>query len=101
MHDLNTIRRLNAEALHDAVANAQRQGRYVVATYAGLSLFSIESFSDEAAALQAVKAPVLTGDRKALFAPTGTSITDAPEPLLRDQSEDRALKQLVEAQNPH
>ena len=90
MHDLNTINRLNAEAFHDAVSNFQRQGRYVVATYAGLSLFSIETFGDEAAALLAVDAAVPTGNSKRMFRPTAPAPAEGYVQPTRDQSEDRA-----------
>ncbi len=57
MHDLNTINRLNAEAFADSIDHFRRQGRDVVATYAGLTLMSIETFSDRDEALAAAAKP--------------------------------------------
>ena len=53
MHDLNTIQRLNAEAFGEAVENFRRQGRFVIATYSGIALVSIETFTDEGDAMRA------------------------------------------------
>lgn len=52
MHDLNTISKLNAEAFGEAVENFRRQGRFVIATYSGLALVSIETFTDEGDAMR-------------------------------------------------
>lgn len=88
MHDLRTISRLNAEAFGPAITNLQRQGRFVVAKYAGLHILSIESFSDETEARadfdEAVDSPDKT---KKLFAPIASA--DGANPVQRDQSEDR------------
>lgn len=53
MHDLNTISKRNAEAFADAVENFRRQGRFVIANYSGITLCSIETFSDEGDAMRA------------------------------------------------
>lgn len=88
MHDLQTISKLNAAAFADGIANYQAQGRYVVATYTGLHILSVETFSGPAAqtdATTALNAPKASPDvHRKLFEPTGA----APA---RDQSEDRAL----------
>jgi hypothetical protein len=53
MHDLNTIAKLNAEAFAEAVENFRRQGRFVIANYSGITLCSIETFTDEGDAMRA------------------------------------------------
>ena len=92
MHDLNTIRRLNQTAFSDSIGNFQRQGRHVVATYEGLALFGIETFTDSELAKAAQAAPTDVGQTRQLFFPTGPLVTAHAEPLMRDQSEDRALR---------
>lgn len=52
MHDLNTISKLNAQAFGEAVENFRRQGRFVIATYSGIALVSIETFTDEGDAMR-------------------------------------------------
>jgi len=53
MNDLNTINRLNAEAVTSQLGSSipllQAQGKYVVAEYAGLHILSFETFSGEGA----------------------------------------------------
>ena len=91
MHDLNTINRLNAEAHADAINAARRQGKYVVATFAGLHVVGVASFSDSRSAVSALTAPVEASERRVIYGP----ITGAT----RDQSEDRrqpySLEQLA------
>lgn len=70
MHDLNTIRRLNAEAHAASIAKAQADGKHVVAEYAGLHLMTTQVFDDEASALAALKAPTEAGDSRGYFPPT-------------------------------
>lgn len=89
MHDLNTINRLNTEAFETAIKNFQAQGRYVLATYEGLTLTAIETFpSADAlsdghyAALE--KNPPATGTNFKTFPPTAGF-----HAAKRDQSEDR------------
>ena len=96
MNDLNTIRRLNATAFHEGIGNLQRKGRFVVATYEGLSLYTIESFSDESLAQTLLEAPAEVGQTRRLFYPFPVASTNAGQ---RDQSEDRALTKLAEAQD--
>ena len=62
MHSLNTIQKLNAESFAPAIENLRRQGRDVVATYAGLALLSIESFSIRDEAIAALQAPTESPD---------------------------------------
>ena len=83
MHDLNTLRRLNAEASEAAQINDQRRnGKYVVALYAGLALVSFTTFDHASAAAEAVKAPTDASERRVVYGPiTGPA---------RDQSEDYA-----------
>jgi hypothetical protein len=87
MHDLNTINRLNAEAFGNAIKNFQAQGRWVIAKRAGLHLISIESFSFETEAQNALadKTTKLEASESVeLLPPTaGFHATG------RDQSEDR------------
>lgn len=47
MHDLNTIIRLNNQAVDNAVPKLQQAGNFVLVKYAGLSVLSIETFSPE------------------------------------------------------
>lgn len=89
VHDLNTINRLNTEAFETAIKNFQAQGRYVLATYEGLTLTAIETFpSADAlsdghyAALE--KNPPATGTNFKTFPPTAGF-----HAAKRDQSEDR------------
>lgn len=56
MHDLTTINRLNLEAFAESIERYRRQGGYVLAVYAGLSLVSIETFSEQAPAFAAFEA---------------------------------------------
>lgn len=96
MHDLNTIRRLNLDTFGQAIKNFQRQGRFVMAVYAGLHIVSIESFStaDEAADGVAERTERLeASERIEVFPPARAAeqaAAAAPvETLMRDQSEDR------------
>lgn len=89
MHGLNTLNRLNAEAFEAAIKNFQAQGRYVLAKYEGLTLVSIETFSNadalcdgHYAALEAN--PPATGTHFKTFPPTAGF-----HAAKRDQSEDR------------
>ena len=94
MHDLNTINRLNSEAFSEAVDNFRAQGRYVLAKYDGVTLMSIETFSNtEEAAAALVQAQETGGvsERFKLLAPTGTW-----HGTQRDQSEDRAQPYTLE-----
>lgn len=91
MHDLNTINRLNAETHADAINAARRQGKYVVALYAGLHLVGFSSHDDSRSVVSAFGAPVEAGERRVIYGPiTGPA---------RDQSEDRrqpfSLEQLA------
>lgn len=87
MHDLHTINRLNAEAFAKSVKKYQDQGRHVVATYNGLALVSIETFSDHEDAQAAFsKVNALRDSSNArLFFPTPTDQVIGAH----DQSEDR------------
>jgi hypothetical protein len=89
MHDINTINRVNYEAFARAIQNFQAQGRFVLATYEGLTLTTIESFSSanemvdaHHAAIQAN--PATTGTNFKCFQPTAGF-----HAATRDQSEDR------------
>lgn len=92
MHDLNTLRRLNAEAAEAAQINdLRRQGKYVVALFAGLTLVSFTSFDGASAAAEAVQAPTDASERRVVYGPiTGP---------VRDQSEDRAVTYTAEQLN--
>ena len=89
MHDLNTINRLNYENFVRAIQSFQAQGRFVLATYEGLTLTTIESFSSanelvdaHHAAIQAN--PATTDTSFKCFQPTaGFHVSQ------RNQSEDR------------
>lgn len=95
MHDLNTINRLNNEALDKAVRNFQAQGRTVVVRRDGLAITSFETFSTlEAAklALEGRPANKLQGESADILLPLpGFAAAQ------RDQSEDRPSSQTVEA----
>ena len=86
MHDLNTIVALNAQAAAQAVSSQfhgvdldstllgtlnhlRQQGRYVVASYDGLHLTAIESFSREEDALAVLRAPTTVGEHRHFYAP--------------------------------
>ncbi len=84
MHDLNTIRRLNAEAHAASITAARAAGKHVVAEFAGLHLMTTEVFDNEAAALAALKAPTEAGDSRAYFPPV-----PGHHASRRDQPEDR------------
>jgi hypothetical protein len=84
MHDLNTIRRLNAEAHAESINTARAAGKHVVAEFAGLHLMTTYAFDDVADALAALKAPAEAGDSRAYFPPV-----PAHHAARRDQSEDR------------
>ena len=71
MHDLNTLNRLNLEAHGASIKASQDAGKYVVATYTGLTLYSTAEFDNEDAALRAQKEPAESPDiNRRLFAPT-------------------------------
>lgn len=75
MHDLNTLNRLNADAFQRAIQNFQAQGRFVLATYEGLTLTTIESFSSANEMVDAHHAavqanPATTGTNFKCFQPT-------------------------------
>lgn len=86
MHDLNTIAALNDKAaaaartsqfhgvdlestLVGTLAHLRAQGRYVVATYDGLHLTALESFSNETDALAVLRAPCTVGEHRHFYAP--------------------------------
>lgn len=94
MQDLNTINRLNAEAFAASIQNYRRQGRWVLAKYAGLHLESIETFTVQADAQAAfdTEAAKRSPDRAVLFTPFPVS---EPTPV-RDQSEDRPQRYTLE-----
>ena len=72
MNDLNTITRLNAEAFAASIQNYRRQGRWVLAKYAGLHLESIETFlvqSDAQTAFDTEAAKRDASGRAVLFTP--------------------------------
>lgn len=70
MHDLNDIRRFNAERHADSIAQAHARGEHVVAYFTGLHLVSTTSHPTADAALVAVAVPCMPGDRRAYFPPT-------------------------------
>ena len=90
MHDLATIRRLNAEAHARSITEAQAQGKHVVAEYAGLHLMTTHVYGTEAEALAALAEPAEVGDSRAYHPPL-----PAWRAARRDQSEDRAVKPVV------
>lgn len=69
MHDLNTIRRLNAEAHAATIEKARNEGKHVVATFAGLHLMTVETYSDAETALAAAKQPNEAGDSRCYYPP--------------------------------
>lgn len=86
MQDLNVIAAQNARAIEGGIKSYQNQGRWVVATYTGVTLASIETFSDAPSAEAAAKAAPPSPDvRYKLFTPT----PGGKEIATRDQSEDR------------
>jgi hypothetical protein len=90
MHGLKTINQLNAEAIERSISHFQNQGRYVVATYTGLHILSVETFEDPLEAVSKFNSPVDSPDvhRKILTPTAGRSVP-------RDQSEDRTLGDYV------
>jgi hypothetical protein len=90
VHDLETINRLNAEAFAASIDNYRRQGRYVLAVYAGLTLVSIETFTAQEEAFRAFD---LYRDRNdsmhgRLFFPTGDATGAAIfPPIVPEESE--------------
>ena len=93
---MELFRQRNANAFQEGIGNLQRKGRFVAATYEGLSLYTIESFSDEGSAQTLLEAPAEVGQTRRLFYPLPVAPANAGQ---RDQSEDRALTKLVEAQD--
>jgi|GEM_PF-2284120 len=88
MHDLNTIHKLNLEA-HGAGIKADRaSGKHVVATYAGLTLLSHETFDGLEDALAAINAPTESPDQHRVY----LSPLDGFHAAARDQSEDRRVQ---------
>ena len=69
MHDLNTIRRLNAEAHADSINRVRAKGRFVVADYAGLTLMSYRSFEERPHAEAALAEPLEGSEHRKLFEP--------------------------------
>ena len=89
MHALHTIQTLNAETFAPAIENYRAQGRYVVATYTGLHIASIETFTDAKEAVALFEAPVESPDvHRKIYTPTA-------ERTPRDQSEDRTLADYI------
>lgn len=87
MHDLNTINRLNAEAFSKAIDHFRAQGRWVLATYDGLHLLSIETFSTAESAAAALTRAHQTAGPSNHFKVLGP--VPAWTAAQRDQSEDR------------
>ena len=90
MHDLATIRRLNAEAHAHSITQAQAQGRHVVAEYAGLHLMTTAIYKTAEEALAALKQPAQVGDSRAYHPPLPPW-----HGARRDQSEDRPVRPVV------
>lgn len=92
MHSLETIHKLNAEALAKSAQHFADQGRFVVVTYFGLHVASVETFSDQADAFTALNAPLSSPDvNRKLIPPTPAAQVVGP----RDQSEDRTLASYI------
>lgn len=53
MHDLNTITKLNADAVASGIETSRNQGKYVVVEFAGVHVIGYETFSGEGAKDQA------------------------------------------------
>jgi hypothetical protein len=88
MHDLNTIARLNAEAVEKSIRHFQGQGRWVLARYEGARIGSVETFSSgnaAQAALDMKPANAQQGETATIFAPLPAHQVVGR----RDQSEDR------------
>ena len=87
MHDLNTIKQLNVDAFAPWIKRTQEEGKFVVATYTGLHILSVESFAAEKQAIEALHAEVSSPDQhRELFSPTLSARGETPT---RDQSDDR------------
>lgn len=96
MHDLNTINKLNANAFEAAIKNFRAQGRYVLAKYEGLTLVSIETFTNSDALVDGHYAalganPPATGTHFKIFPPIAGF-----HAAQRDQSEDRPTQLTLE-----
>lgn len=90
MHSLETIHRLNAEALQKSAKHFADQGRFVVVTYFGLHVASVETFSDQDDAFAALNAPLASPDvNRKLIPPTPREQVVGQ----RDQSEDRVANE--------
>lgn len=90
MHDLATIRRLNAEAHARSIATAQAQGKHVIAEYAGLHLMTTAIYDTADEAFTALAEPAQVGDSRAYHPPL-----PAWRGARRDQSEDRVVRPVV------
>ncbi len=93
MHSLETIERLNEEATVKAITHYCGLGRWVVAGYAGLHITSLETFTDEAEALVALRAELDSPDQKRVLHPP---TPPAQVVGARDQSEDRTLAAYID-----
>lgn len=93
MHSLETIARLNAEATEKAIGHYCGLGRWVVAGYTGLHIVSLETFTNEAEALAAVRAELDSPDQKRVLHPPKPADQVAGQ---RDQSEDRTLAAYID-----
>lgn len=90
MHSLETIHKLNAEALQKSAKHFADQGRFVVVTYFGLHVASVETFSEQAEAFAALNAPLFSPDvNRKLIPPTPREQVVGQH----DQSEDRVAKE--------
>lgn len=96
MHDLNTINRLNAQALGKAAEHLRAQGRWVILRKTGLHFTAVESFSTHQEAMNAylhIVDKTIPGESTELLAPTppvpgsGLDATAAP-PRLFDDGDD-------------
>jgi hypothetical protein len=67
VHDLDTIRRLNAEAHADRIQELQRQGKHVVALFAGLHLIRHEAYDSAEAAIAASKASLNASEHAVVY----------------------------------
>ena len=87
MHDLNTIKRLNAKAHERAIADWRNGGKYVVTVYDGLSLVVAEPYDTQEQALAALDKVKAVGVTTYVYPPI------PPEQRVghRDQSEDRGV----------
>ena len=81
MNDLNTINRLNAEAVEANIPNEQAKGKFVVSEFSGLHFVGYSTHATEAEAHAKalnIGRPSNPSGRSQVFVPTNPAFTVSP-----------------------